>query len=232
MISIFSKSEISKFLFFSIGICLTLSGCNTKPGAKQAEKVINNITEGSRRFFSDESFWNQPIPNNPEIDPRSDQWVELLNLEPSVDHFAFNATEWTIPVYEVDSTTSVYDIKPRLLDEKEKKFRISKRDYYGFGPGFRKDVPIPDNVNPDPEADAHFAVVDWNRRVAWDMWGAIKHPDGTWSSFTGMKYPLDGNGVFDWKAYEGIKDDESVHFHAPSRAAGVPAISSRASIDA
>ncbi|MCK5703333.1 MAG: hypothetical protein KAI29_19375, partial [Cyclobacteriaceae bacterium] len=107
--------------------------------------------DNQKRFFSNNSFWNQPLPENPEIDPRSDEWIELLKLEPSIDHFAFNNTAWTIPVYEVDSNTPVYNIKRRKLDENEKKFRLSKREYYGFGSGFGRDVPIPDFVRPDPE---------------------------------------------------------------------------------
>ena len=180
--------------------------------------------DNQKRFFSNNSFWNQPLPENPEIDPRSDEWIELLKLEPSIDHFAFNNTAWTIPVYEVDSNTPVYNIKRRKLDENEKKFRLSKREYYGFGSGFGRDVPIPDYVRPDPEEDSHFAVVDWERKLAWDMWGAKKLTDGSWASFTGMKYRLDGDGIFHAESYEGILDDESVHFHGPSRAAGVPAI--------
>jgi len=31
-----------------------------------------------RRFFSDDSFWNQVIPAGAEVDPRTDRWVKLL----------------------------------------------------------------------------------------------------------------------------------------------------------
>jgi hypothetical protein len=30
-----------------------------------------------RRFFCDESFWNQPIGPNPRIDPRSERLISL-----------------------------------------------------------------------------------------------------------------------------------------------------------
>jgi len=38
-----------------------------------------------------------------------------------------------------------------------------------------------------------------------------------------MFYRLDGNGIFDG-SWLGYQDSESVHFHGPSRAAGVPAM--------
>jgi len=84
-------------------------------------------------------------------------------------------------------------------------------------------VPIPEKATPDPEQDSHFAVVDWQNMEAWDMWGLRKRLDGSWESNTGMKYRLDGDGVFKTKDFD-VQDGESIHFHGPSRAAGVPAI--------
>jgi hypothetical protein len=31
-----------------------------------------------KRFFSDDSFWNTPLPVHPEIDPRSGHCIQLL----------------------------------------------------------------------------------------------------------------------------------------------------------
>jgi hypothetical protein len=55
------------------------------------------------------------------------------------------------------------------------------------------------------------------------MWGLRQNQDGSWTSKTGMKYPLDGEGVFRTEDFD-IINGESVHFHGPSRASGVPAI--------
>jgi hypothetical protein len=38
-----------------------------------------------RRFFSDESFWNQPIGPNPEIDPHSEEYLRALQEYGAVD---------------------------------------------------------------------------------------------------------------------------------------------------
>ena len=212
---------------YSAGLAVVLSlmllssilpGCYNKKDSRQDQGKT------PKRFFSDSSFWNQPLPENVEIDPRSDAWIELLKREPTLDHFDFNNTSWTVPVYEVDSLTPTFDIKLHYLDETEKKYRLTKRDHYGHGPGFGEGVPIPENAMPDPKKDAHLALVDWGRMLAWDMWGLKRLPDGSWESKTGMKYRLDGDGIFHTEDYKGILDDESVHFHGPSRASGVPAI--------
>ena len=68
-----------------------------------------------------------------------------------------------------------------------------------------------------------MAVIDWARNIVWDMWGCKKLQDGSWVSNTGMKYKLDGLGVFDTSDFN-ITNGESVHFYGPSRAPGVPII--------
>jgi hypothetical protein len=175
-----------------------------------------------RRFFSDTSFWNQPIPVDARPDPRNDYFIELLESEPT-GAFGINLEEWTIPVYEADEKTPTHDIARHFLSEEEKKHWDTRREAFGHGPGFGRAVPIPPKAVPDPEEDAHFAVVDWGRMRAWDMWGFRQRPDGTFESNTGMTYSLDGEGVFRTEDFD-ILDGESVHFHGPSRAAGVPAI--------
>jgi len=199
-------------VFILVGIsCCLFTDCS------QTEKTT------ARRFFSDDSFWNTPLPENPEIDPRNEHFIGLLKTEPTGNNFGINTTKWTVPVYEADAKTKRVNIDFHYLSDWEKKTWATTREKFGHGPGFGKDVPVPDLATPDPEQDAHFAVVDWQNKTAWDMWGLRKRPDGSWESNTGMKYMLDGDGVFKTEDFD-IKDGESIHFHGPSRAAGVPAI--------
>lgn len=202
-------------------VLIAILACSDSKKNNQEQPVEVKMT---KRFFSDASFWNQPIPPNAKVDSRSDNWIKLLEQEPTVDHFDFNNELWTIPVYEVDSLTPTYNIKRIRLDQNEKDYRLSEKDFYGFGEGFGTAVPIPNDASPDPEEDAHIAIIDRDRNLAWDMWGLNKLEDGTWESFTGMKYALNGDGIFKTEKYASILDGESVHFHGPSRAAGVPTI--------
>jgi hypothetical protein len=94
--------------------------------------------------------------------------------------------------------------------------------HFGHGPGFDS-VPIPHTASPDPQSDSHMALIDRSQNLVWDMWALSKDSAGNWKSATGMKYKLDGPGVFNTEEL-GMKDGESVHFYGPSRAAGVPAI--------
>jgi hypothetical protein len=181
-----------------------------------------------RRFFSDNSFWNTPIPSNAAVDPRSGHYLNLLKERAKGRFVSINLHRWTIPVYQAGSSTPRRTVKQRTYTEKElraegwsKFIRPGLRLSHGVG--FGTGVPIPDGAVPDPGRDGHIAIVDWSHMLAWDMWDARKLADGTWESSTGMVYPLDGDGVFHTNDFA-VKTNESIHFYGPSRAAGVPAI--------
>lgn len=175
-----------------------------------------------RRFFSDDSFWNQPIAPDARLDPRTERWVALLETEPTGLNFLVNSEQWTIPVYDVDSSTPLQDVGVLEISPAEKIRWHTQREHFGHGPGFDR-VPIPTDAMPDPQVDSHLALVDWERNLVWDMWSLVRNPDGTWKSATGMVYRADGSGVFSTQEL-GVQDGESVHFHGPSRASGVPAV--------
>ena len=183
-----------------------------------------------RRFFNDDSFWNQPIGQNPEIDPESEQ---LLKFMAKADDRGFwiSLHKWTIPVYEVDQSTPRRKVHRRFRPDSEGLMQRSapylhSRHPMGQGKEFAADaaaglVPIPDYAIPDPESDSHISLVDWETGWIWDMWAARRREDGEWESCTGMKYRADGSGVFNRTDFT-AQNGESIHPYGPSRAAGVP----------
>lgn len=183
-----------------------------------------------RRFFSDDSFWNTPISPDPQIDPRSDHFIEILNGQHG-GPFHINLHKWTIPVYEADASTPRCTVHERPIDPNKTSRRENRwgkwsdrRLWWRHGPGFGQNVPIPAGARPDPLDDAHMAIVDWSANTAWDMWGCRRREDGQWESNTGMTYSLNGTGVWKTEDFLDVKDGDSIHFHGPSRAAGVPAV--------
>ncbi len=200
-----------------------LAGCHNSVNQKnKSSETLAPSEKKFQRFFNDSSFWNQPIPENAEIDLRTEGWIKLLETEPSGLNFKMNSEKWTIPVYEVDSTTPLSSVGLLYLSEKDKMHWHTDKAHFGHGKGFDS-VPIPQTASPDPQSDSHMAVIDRKRNLVWDMWALSKDSAGLWKSATGMKYPLNGSGVFNTEEL-GMKDGESVHFYGPSRAAGVPAI--------
>ena len=179
----------------------------------------------AKRFFSVSSFWNAPIGDAPEIDPRSDEFIELLSGEPN-GSFGINVARWTVPVYEVDSSVPRRKVARRIYSDRE----LAGSKWVGVGDRFahcaqfdEDGVPVPDHARPDAAGDSHMAIVDFSQMLAWDMWAAKRNPDGSFAANTGMAYRLDADGVFRTSDFD-VKDGESIHFYGPSRAAGVPAI--------
>ena len=200
------------------GMLFLMSNAQVKHNQAQSIQVQQ------QRFFSESSFWNQPIPVNPEIDPQNDHFIELLKMECTGPFFKINLKSWTIPVYDVNENTPRFKVKNHFLSKEEQEKWNTKRAAYGHGQEFDiEPVPIPLDAQADPQADAHCALVDWKNRVAWDMWGLTKNSDGSWTSNTGMKYSIDGDGYFPVSRFK-IKNGESIHYFGPSRAAGVPAL--------
>lgn len=214
----------SNFLAISTLAISMLAACQITGNKKAAGKQASSGQAKSTvlRFFNDSSFWNQPIPANAETDPRTAGWIKLLETEPSGLNFKLNTENWTIPVYEVDQSTPLSKVGLLFLTAEDKVHWHTTKEHFGHGKGFDS-VPIPHTASPDPQSDSHMALVDRSRELVWDMWALSKDPAGNWKSATGMKYPLDGSGIFNTKEL-GMNDGESVHFYGPSRAAGVPAI--------
>lgn len=177
-----------------------------------------------RRFFSSDSFWNQPVGERPAVDPRSDHYLAMLGEEPG-GPFWINCKEYAIPVRTVDSHTPWRTVHLWAYDPvRQGPGRWGPRTtYWSHGPGFGRDVPIPDDAQPDPGTDHHLALVEWEHGTVWDMWACRRRPDGEWESHTGMVYRAYGSGV--WKTSDfGVRDGESIHFCGPGRAAGVPIV--------
>jgi len=177
-------------------------------------------------FFAKNSFWNTPLPPNPEIDPRNDHFIKILHDKPG-EPWWINCNDFSIPVYEVDDSTPRYDVLQwdiPLENRGRLRWKKPRAQYWSHGPGFGKDVPIPDEATPAPGTDMHLALVDRKNNTVWDMWAARKRADGRWESRTGMVYPLDGSGVWRTSDFPNVEDDDSIHFHGPGRAAGVPII--------
>lgn len=183
-----------------------------------------------KRFFHDTSFWNQPIGQNPAIDPASREMLDFLAKHDNRG-FWINLNKWTIPIYEIDASTPRRRVQRRFYPNSRGCMTRSVAYLHpehplGHGRDFSADaeaglVPIPIDARPDPESDSHIALVDRENGWIWDMWAARIRPDGEWECNSGMKYRADGSGVFN-RAEFAARNGESIHPYGPARAAGVP----------
>ena len=183
-----------------------------------------------RPFFSPSSFWNTPLDADAPAHPDNDRFLKLSRESIDAPGLHINLHEWTVPIYRVSSDTLRILVTRRMTDDPQSlaflansKPYLHPRHRFGLHPDFERGVPLPSWARPDPQEDAHVAVVDEDAGLAWDMWGARRAPDGSWQTCTGMAYRLDGSGVFDPVDFP-ARNGESIHPYGPSRATGVPAI--------
>lgn len=175
------------------------------------------------RLFSEDSWWNQPIPDDPVVYEESAHWMNLQQAFCGRG-LRLNLTEWTIPVYRVNNSV------PRVkLEKLFQRFpcewwflkRAQGEHLWGHGPGIEEGVPIPPEAATDPKEDAHLCIVNVDTGQAWDMWCARRLEDGSWGAFAACTYSTRGDGLLTDPAYR-PRLNESVHLFGPSRAAGVP----------
>ena len=182
------------------------------------------------KFFSADSYWNTPLPESPALHPDNARLLDMSRWSAVGPGLHINLHAWTIPLFEADSSTPLHAVGRHLPDETVgARFLANSKPllhldhpvghHRSFGPA----IPIPAVARPDGQIDAHLAIIDPVRRLAWDMWAAHQRPDGTWASCTGISYSLDGPGVFDPTEFA-IRNGESIHLYGPGRATGVPII--------
>ena len=115
------KTDPYRILTLSAFMILFINCKNKSSDQIPDSDSIKNKTENTKRFFSEDSFWNQPIGKHPEIDPDSDKWIKILETEPTGENFSTSFKEWTVPVYEVEENTKYITVKNHYLSEKQLK---------------------------------------------------------------------------------------------------------------
>lgn len=90
-------------------------------------------------YFAADSFWNQPVPPNVAVDPRSPGWVAAVNA--SSNGISMNSREWTTTVYNAPPGTPTTDI---LVTNTNR----------------RLSIPYLSSYRPTQDGDAHLAVID------------------------------------------------------------------------
>ena len=187
--------------------------------------------EYKKRFFNDDSFWNQPISASNELAEKSNNYVQLLKDIGGDLGFHINVNSWTIPVFFADKNTPVHKLQPKIMDCFLSQGHLMASEPYlndehpkGIHKSASDGVPIPKKAEPDGEHDAHMTIIDLDQKRCYDMWQVGKQKDGTWATNAAIAYDLDGSGVYDINDFSHVHNDESIHYYGPCRASGVPSI--------
>lgn len=138
------------------------------------------------QFFSANSFWNTPIPDNPEIISNSSQMIQTLQSVTNLLQASFE--KWSIPIHVINSDNTV-------------KLNVTSDTgpfYYTVDPDNNQiveNVPIPPEAWADSEEDGHMILVDLVKKIAWDFSVATKHSASSWTTSILDKWDLTGLGT-------------------------------------
>lgn len=135
--------------------------------------------------FSEDSPWNVTIPENPAVDPFSDQI--MARLQTTVTQIEASTRKWTVPIFFIDSERS-----PRMdvPSTSGLLFEVIDPDNTGIA----QNIPMPDGIWSDPEADGHMVLVDPVKSLSWEFTRARKDSDGKWTASIIDRWDLKGPG--------------------------------------
>ena len=147
--------------------------------------LIGISLPASFQAFSDDSPWNTPVPESPEIDVDSDKMVKHLKDKSGI--IKGDTVKWSIPLFVIDST-----VCPRISIKSTKGELYSTIDPDNNGTA--ENIPMPQGVWPDPEEDAHMVLVDPEVNKVWEFSQAKQLSDGSWTASIIDVWDLKGLG--------------------------------------
>lgn len=167
-----------------------VAGCaDTTAAAQSADDTTDPRTGG--RLYAPTSPFNEAIPADPQIDPRSADYVELLKRSKKERDFVLSVTEWTVPAYFAQRETKRHDVRIAGQPPGAHYDRSFAHDVRRVMRG----VPIPDGARPDPMEDAHLSVIDPATGCEYDLYGA-KHTSDGWTALWANVTSTTGSGIY------------------------------------
>lgn len=136
-------------------------------------------------LYSKDSPWNQPIPENPNIDPDSSRYIEGIE-----GHFGSRTDKYTFPVYRVDSATPRITVRISGfwsdVSDRGEKLDVSREA--------RVRLPIPAGAIAAKGKDSHLVLLDTTTGDEWGLWHVRRTRRG-WEAENGYHYNTRWNAV-------------------------------------
>jgi hypothetical protein len=138
------------------------------------------------RPFSNDSPWNTPIGDDPELDPESAAMIaDFETSSPFGERVDVNLQQFSVPMFLADSGTPMVTVRCNLGG-----LGFSGND----GLMAEALLPMPTDAIPDMESDAHLLIVDRSNNREWGMWHAARSGD-QWTCGVGASMDLSGSGA-------------------------------------
>lgn len=139
---------------------------------------------GPYRAFSNDSYWNTPLPASPPLDPKSRDYIAYMKRNPVGNFVMLSGADrdgsWGTPIYWAETGDPTYNVK-------------SLRYY--VPPEFTA-LRIPRGARPDPTPDAEMMIYDLDKGYVAALWQAKYNPlSDTWTAGGGDVFYVASNGL-------------------------------------
>ncbi len=149
---------------------------------RPVEESVPPVPGGPYPRFADESAFYADVSRAP-MDARSADMAQHLAGQVA-DRYkgvaALNTTKFAASFVRAGPETPRRDVS---FDNCQRKPSTPRRLF--DGPGYFKDVPIPEDARPAEGSDAHLAVWDPAGDTLWEFWKAKRRDDGSWQACWG-----------------------------------------------
>ncbi len=138
------------------------------------------------RAFSADSYWNTSLPKDAPRDPKSDQYIEYMEVTSAhpfltLSGLGSDKPAWGNPIYWADSRSPTYAVVNNC--------RQHQPEVFG-------ELRIPTGAQPSPDSDQEMTVYDVERDLVVSLWRAsFDGATNTWSACGGGRYRLSSNGL-------------------------------------
>ena len=169
----------------------------------------------AERFFKKHSTWYEKIPENPILNPDSQNYVDRMDF---IRHSpAYNYRGWSIPVYYADENDPLVTVNVRGCYDDPISIGCERITFHGWN----LNVPWPAEVSGASEFDSHVLIIGPNRQYAWDLY---RYHITTNDTKLIKRHDLSGDGVYQPWPGNGSPTYIEHPFHGNARAAPVPLI--------
>ncbi len=152
------------------------------------------------RFFSSTSFWNEPVPADAALDPRSAPLVAALAEEAEAEVREgrgpnFNTVNYSVPIYTVPESQPTVTVQ--LVGHP---YEQALRAAWAA-------VPLPPGAHPASGTDKHLVVWQPSTGRMWEFWHLEETPGGVWQAMWGgaMQNVSSDLGVYGPEAWPGAE---------------------------
>jgi len=162
----------------SVSICIALAVGVSR--AAESTKSRSTVVASFKPLYAAKSPFNQPIPADAVIDPRSDAYVASLAEAGRGQGLFVALRRWTVPVYYARAST------PRINVRLTASWRVAD---------WMLRVPIPRDAAPDPAGDGHLTILDGANGCEFDLYEAQRQ-NGVWVAGWANSIRLASKGVY------------------------------------